>query len=210
VPNRGAADQPTRPSGDWLRAGMTPALVVCCDASRIESSSVSLSSAPSFQPTQHRGWTSERVQTRKPPPCCARHVCEACVVGSLGRGFECMRPSKGPTSHASVAVADHVSERDCASVSIITCGSVFGGAVPPCVCWPWPCLAGCAPSRFRPSPADPCFCSRCHHTSHAAAARFALPFSKFRPSPPAPAPAPASHRAMTIPAPKTPAPLPST
>jgi hypothetical protein len=82
-------------------------------------------------------------------------------------------PSHGPASHASVTTADHVSAGDCASMSIVTRGvagvAAFAGAA---------CAAsapslhvsaglgpGCAPSKFRPSPADPCCCcSRCHRT----------------------------------------------
>jgi hypothetical protein len=130
-----------------------------------------------------------RLETRQPPPhhpvlspCCRRHA--AVVIGSLpvacgnhatggalpglGRSAAHAGPSSGPASQASVTTADHVSAGDCASMSTVTRGvagvarvadaaaslHVSAGLGP-----------GCAPSKFRPSPADPCCCcSRCHRT----------------------------------------------
>jgi hypothetical protein len=79
-------------------------------------------------------------------------------------------PSNGPASHASVTTADHVSAGDCASISTVTRGvagvadaAAVAGAASLRV--PAGLGPGCAPSKFRPSPADPCCCcSRCHRT----------------------------------------------
>jgi hypothetical protein len=135
-----------------------------------------------------------RLETRQPPPhhpvlspCCRRHA--AVVIGSLpvacgnhatggalpglGRSAAHAGPSCGPASQASVTTADHVSAGDCASMSIVTRGvagvarvadaaAVAGAASLHVSAGLGP---GCAPSKFRPSPADPCCCcSRCHRT----------------------------------------------
>jgi hypothetical protein len=135
-----------------------------------------------------------RLETRQPPPhhpvlspCCRRHA--AVVIGSLpvacgnhatggalpglGRSAAHAGPSCGPASQASVTTADHVSAGDCASMSTVTRGvagvarvadaaAVAGAASLHVSAGLGP---GCAPSKFRPSPADPCCCcSQCHRT----------------------------------------------
>jgi hypothetical protein len=125
---------------------------------------------------------SARRRGSRQPVACGNHATGAVLCPLLDAAQRTQTgPSNGPASHASVTTADHVSTGDCASKSTVTRGvagvagvaAVAGAASLHVSAGLGP---GCAPSRFRPSPADPCCCccSRCHRTRHA---HFKIPSS---------------------------------